>query len=156
MTHAVDKQPAAAGWRRDEGFTLAELMVSLMVVALVGTFAASAHLASLRATRVESDRQVAAQLLTRELDRVRGMGGSAAAESRTEQISGLAFGVDRTVVTCWQVLSTDGRTPTCAATEAAGSAEMVHVVVAVSWRDGERTYTQRGDVTVNADPVFPV
>jgi prepilin-type N-terminal cleavage/methylation domain-containing protein len=141
----------------DAGFTLVELMVSLFIVSLVGMFATTMQISSSRATRTESNRQVAAQLVTRELDAVRGLGGSQAQDldpDSTTQINGLNLEVTRTVDTCWQVISADGKTPTCAATQAAGSAEMDHVVVTVSWVESGKTYTQSGDVTVNADPVF--
>ena len=151
--------PAVAGRRPDDsGFTLIELMVSLSIIALVGTFALSAQVAATRATREQSNRQVAAQLLARELDSVRGLGGSTALElepTDNQQVNGLSLDITRTIDTCWQVLSANGTTPTCGATELPDSAEMARVVVTVSWLEGNRTQTQSGAVTINADPVFP-
>jgi prepilin-type N-terminal cleavage/methylation domain-containing protein len=153
MKDAPDRAALAA----DSGFTLVELMVSLFVVALVGTFAAALQMATSHATRVEANRQVAGQLLARELDTVRGLGGSGASSldpDSTVQVNGLNLEVTRSVTTCWQVLSVDGKTPTCAVVQTTGSAEMEHVVITVSWLDGDKTYAQSGNVTVNADPVF--
>jgi Tfp pilus assembly protein PilV len=132
-------------------------MVSLLIISLVGTFAVALQMATSRATRTESNRQVADQLLGRELDKARGLGGSAATSldpDNAVQVNGLNLDVSRTVATCWQVLSADGRTPTCTAVQTTGSAAMAHVVVTVSWLEGDKTYAQSGDLTVNADPVF--
>lgn len=162
MTNAQDQNPrpgaAAGGWSDDSGFTLIELMVSLFVVALVGTFAMSLQMATSSVARTEANRQIAAQLLARELDKVRGLGGLGAAAiepDTTEQINGVDFAVARTVDTCWQLLSADGKTPTCLVGALLGSAEMAHVVITISWLERDKTYTQSGDVTINADPAFP-
>ena len=148
--------PAVPGG--DDGFTMIELMVSLFIVALVGTFAAALQMASSRAVRTQADRQIAAQLVTRELEKARGMGGDAAAgldPSESQQINGLTFQLTRTVDPCWQTLSADGKTLTCTGTQVSGSQEMAHVVIVVSWAEGDKTATQSGDVTLNPDPVFP-
>jgi hypothetical protein len=132
-------------------------MVSLVIISLLGTFAAALQMATSSAIRTESNRQVADQLLGRELDKARGLGGSAATSldpDSTVQVNGLNLEVSRAVATCWQVLSADGKTPTCTAVQTVGGAEMARVVVTVSWLEGDKTYAESGALTVNADPVF--
>ncbi|WP_433303982.1 PilW family protein [Actinoplanes sp. CA-030573] len=155
-------RPAAegGGHLRDAGFTLVELMVALSVTALVGTFALSAQLANSRATRTEANRQVAAQVLARELDKARGLGGTVAATdlagTDTQQVNALELQVTRTVDTCFQIVGAGGTTScTTAAAQPAGSAEMEHVTITVAWQEGAQTFSQSGDILINADPVFP-
>ncbi|MFC3383680.1 type IV pilus modification PilV family protein [Couchioplanes azureus] len=159
MNEAADHGANAAGGRPDDaGFALLELMMAMFVVGLVGTFTASLQLISLATTRAEANRQVAAQLVSGELDRLRGLGGKEAAKEppvSNPVINGLEFEMTTSVTPCWQVLTPGDTTPECVDHSQPGSAEMARVLVTVTWPEGGGMRSQRGDAMINAEKAIP-
>jgi prepilin-type N-terminal cleavage/methylation domain-containing protein len=142
----------------DGGFTLIEAVVALALIGLVTAWATSFHISSLRVTREQANRQVAAQMSSRALDTARKTGGAALLASPPSpvivQVNGVAFTQQWTVTQCRQV-SPGGDCATVA--PAPGIAELVKVVVSVQWSDGGRILAQRTAALLSSamsDPTF--
>ncbi len=89
--------------RDDDGFTIAEVMVALLIFALMSTGSIFATISMLQITRDARNRQVAANLAAQEIDTVRSYSDATAVVDRAfdpPAQNGTDFHVDRTV--SWQ------------------------------------------------------
>jgi prepilin-type N-terminal cleavage/methylation domain-containing protein len=135
----------------DAGFTLLEVLVSMGVVVVVSAFALLFHVSSMSTVRGESNRQVAAQLVAEALDEAQATGGAALATATPQPVgttvNDVTFTRTWSVEVCRQI--TPGGACTVAA-PAAGVAELVRVVVAVSWQESGAERTERSAVLLAA------
>jgi prepilin-type N-terminal cleavage/methylation domain-containing protein len=142
----------------DGGFTLIEVLLALGLVTLVSAYAVAFHVFTLSTVRIQANRQLAAQLVSQALDQADKTGGvallAAPPEARTTTINKITFTERWTVTLCRQ--SPPGGNCTTAAS-AAGAAELVRVVVAVDWREADKTLTEQSVAVLSGgvQPAFP-
>ena len=133
-----------------------EMLIALGVVALVSAYAVAFHVSTLSTVRSQANRQVAVQLVAQAMDRAHRDGGAAVLATpppvRTTAVNAVTFTQRWTVTACRQ----NPAGGDCTATPpAAGMADLVHVVVAVQWREADRTMTERSAVLLSGGTVQP-
>ncbi len=145
--------------RRDDGFTLLELLLSVGLIGLVGAFAIAFHTSSLSVTRQQANREVAAQLASEALDRARATGGAAVLArghgAATRTVNGIRFSEEWTASPCTQA-APGGVCTTAPAVP--GALELARVVVTVRWSEAGGVRSERVAALVSAaesEPVFP-
>ncbi|MCL2466624.1 MAG: prepilin-type N-terminal cleavage/methylation domain-containing protein [Micrococcales bacterium] len=94
--------------RSDDGFTIAEVMVALLIFAVMSTGSVFATISMLQVTRDARNRQVAANLAAQEIDAVRAIGDTTSIVNRAfdpPAQNGTSFHVDRSV--SWTTIPVD-------------------------------------------------
>ena len=140
--------------RDDGGFTIAEVMVALMIFALMSTGSIYATISMLQITRDARNRQVAANLAAQEIDAVRATKDvmTVVDNSATSVQNGTTFYMSRT--SSWVPASGGGTSP-CGASDGNANLRYKEITVSVTW-DGMRS--QASPVTSNTllNPRDPV
>ncbi|WP_424980816.1 prepilin-type N-terminal cleavage/methylation domain-containing protein [Labedella phragmitis] len=129
----------------DDGLTLVELVVAMMVFAILSLGVAYSILATLQSTHDSRGRAAAANLAAQEIDFVRSVGdvfSISTAQPRTEMVGGIPYTVTRT--TKW--INTGLNSTDCGA----GDGVLLHqqVNVEVSWGSGDAKRTVRSDTII--------
>jgi type II secretory pathway pseudopilin PulG len=115
---------------REGGFTLVEVVVAGMIIAVVMAATTEFFLSSTKTTRVMAGRQSAAQVATSVAEQVRGTDGYAVAGGTGQAtVDNVQYSWQSTVTTCNQArMTTNGTCP-------GGPVVFKKVVVTVTWSD---------------------
>jgi prepilin-type N-terminal cleavage/methylation domain-containing protein len=140
----------------DDGFTLAEILVALGLIAVISSFAIGFHVRTLMVVRDEANRQVAAQLASEALDAARAGGGAALAAApppaEAVTVNGVRFTREWTVSACLQLAPGGACT---AGPPTIGAAELIQVGVRVQWAEAGQVRSQRAAALVSSGAVDP-
>lgn len=146
--------PDLAGRRSEQGVTLIELLVALLVLGVVMSGVVSIVLSTLRVSVINDARSVATNLAQAEIERVRALGfEELAVGGRTERqvaADGEVFDVARDA--SWVELDAD--TDLCAEPEASTETAVVRIDVEVTPRS-DTSQTVRSTTTLARPPVTP-
>jgi len=117
-------RPAISARAADAGFTLIEILVSIMVMTLVMTALSTFFVKTMTFMSKERDRQAAVQLATHATEQVRALRGSAIDDGRvkgktTSTVYGVAANLADADIEQWNVAAS-GVTPSLATTPVAG------------------------------------
>lgn len=140
--------------RDDDGFTIAEVMVALLIFALMSTGSIYATISMLQVTRDARNRQVAANLAAQEIDAVRAAQDvmTVVDNSVTSVQNGTTFYMSRT--SSWVPASGAGSSP-CGASDGGANLRYKEVTVSVTW-DGMRSQTSPVTSNTLLNPRDPV
>jgi prepilin-type N-terminal cleavage/methylation domain-containing protein len=149
--------------RSDGGFTLAEVLIALTLIGVVGSFAVGFQVNSMSIAREQADRQAAAQLLAQGVDEARKTGGAAllaepalAAPTPTRLYVGRTeFRRAWTAAACVRDAGVSC-SPAALAAARPGVPRLARVQVTVTWQDADDLRSEQAVALLNAETAEPV